>query len=225
MQNVAYAYKQSQAGTMGQGEVILMLFDGALRFLAQAREKIEAKDYAAKGVLISRAMDIVHELDSSLNMEAGGELAQNLHNLYFLCTTRLLQANMKLDLDKLDSVTGILNGLRSAFSQAMAAPEAQVACQQLDAKHAGQNGTPRPITVSAHLPGSAPRGVAGLMYGQQEAAASATPGPAAPQPAVAAAPGAPQALSVTPAAPAAPAAPLSGGFAARRLSQYGKLGG
>ena len=79
MQNVAHAYLQTQVGTTGQGEIVVMLFDGALRFLAQARDKMQAKDYAGKGQLISRALDIVNELDSSLNMEVGGELAKNLH--------------------------------------------------------------------------------------------------------------------------------------------------
>ena len=127
MQNVAHAYLQTQVGTTGQGEIVVMLFDGALRFLAQARDKMQAKDYAGKGQLISRALDIVNELDSSLNMEVGGELAKNLHQLYFLCTTRLLQANLKLDMDKLDSVVEILSGLRGAFAQVLATPAAQAA--------------------------------------------------------------------------------------------------
>ena len=76
MQNAAHAYLQTQVGTTGRGEIIVMLYDGALRFLAQAREKMEARDMAGKGMLISRALDIINELDSSLNMEAGGELAR-----------------------------------------------------------------------------------------------------------------------------------------------------
>ena len=128
MQNAAHAYLQTQVGTTGRGEIIVMLYDGALRFLAQAREKMEARDMAGKGMLISRALDIINELDSSLNMEAGGELAQNLHNLYFLCNTRLLQANLKLDTARLDSVVEILTGLRSAFAEILHTPEAQAAC-------------------------------------------------------------------------------------------------
>ena len=42
MQNVAHAYLQTQVGTTGQGEIVVMLFDGALRFLAQARDKMQA---------------------------------------------------------------------------------------------------------------------------------------------------------------------------------------
>lgn len=53
MQNAAHAYLQTQVGTTGRGEIIVMLYDGALRFLAQAREKMEARDMAGKGMLIS----------------------------------------------------------------------------------------------------------------------------------------------------------------------------
>lgn len=167
MQNVAQAYKQTQVGTVGQGEIVVMLYDGALRFLAQAREKIVAKDFAVKGVLISRVLDIVNELDSSLNMEAGGELSQNLHNLYFLCTTRLLQANMKLDLAMLDSVVDILTGLRGAFAQILSTPEAQQVSAQLGSRQAAKNShmTARPLQACA--PNIGPRNTVSSAYSQQ----------------------------------------------------------
>ena len=84
----AQAYIQTKVGTTDQGQLLLLLYDGALRFLQQAREKMLAKDYAGKGVYISKALDIIGELSSSLNMEKGGELATNLNNLYFLCIYR-----------------------------------------------------------------------------------------------------------------------------------------
>lgn len=168
MQNAAHAYLQTQVGTTGRGEIVVMLYDGALRFLAQAREKMEARDMAGKGMLISRALDIINELDSSLNMEVGGELAQNLHNLYFLCNTRLLQANLKLDTAKLDSVVEILTGLRSAFAEILNTPEAQAACAKMGAQKPAtqQAAAPRPAAVQQQTP-SVNRGMAASMYGQQ----------------------------------------------------------
>lgn len=168
MQNAAHAYLQTQVGTTGRGEIIVMLYDGALRFLAQAREKMEARDMAGKGMLISRALDIINELDSSLNMEAGGELAQNLHNLYFLCNTRLLQANLKLDTSRLDSVVEILTGLRSAFAEILNTPEAQAACAKMGAQKPAtqQAAAPRPAAVQQQVP-LMNRGMAANMYGQQ----------------------------------------------------------
>ena len=157
MQNAAHAYLQTQVGTTGRGEIIVMLYDGALRFLAQAREKMEARDMAGKGMLISRALDIINELDSSLNMEAGGELAQNLHNLYFLCNTRLLQANLKLDTARLDSVVEILH-----------TPEAQAACARMGAQKPAtqQAAAPLPAGRIQQTP-SINRNMAASLYSRQ----------------------------------------------------------
>ena len=150
--NVAQAYRQTQVGTVGQGEIVVMLYDGALRFLAQAREKMEVKDFAGKGILISKAISIIHELDSCLNMEAGGEVSRNLHQLYFICTTRLLQVNLKLDFALLDNVVETLTGLRSAFAQILGNAEAQAVAAQIGARTAAQNANhdkPRPLSNPA----------------------------------------------------------------------------
>ncbi|MFW5734162.1 MAG: flagellar export chaperone FliS [Oceanidesulfovibrio sp.] len=117
MQKAAQAYFQTQVSTTSQGELLLMLYDGAVKFLRQAQEKINEKDYAQKGILISKALDVIAELDGSLNVQKGGEIAQNLHNLYFYCNTRLLMANMNMDNVLIDEVIKILTGLRSAYAE------------------------------------------------------------------------------------------------------------
>ena len=118
--------------------------------------------------LISRALDIINELDSSLNMEAGGELAQNLHNLYFLCNTRLLQANLKLDTARLDSVVEILTGLRSAFAEILHTPEAQAACARMGAQKPAtqQAAAPLPAGRIQQTP-SINRNMAASLYSRQ----------------------------------------------------------
>ena len=131
MNKAANAYFQTGVNTTDQGNLLIMLYDGALRYLQQARDKMIAKDYAGKGILISRVIDIVNELSGSLNMEKGGSLAVNLNNLYILCTARLLQANLKMNVESLDSVVGILTGLRSAYAQILDTPEARKASQQI----------------------------------------------------------------------------------------------
>ncbi|MCR4666058.1 MAG: flagellar export chaperone FliS [Desulfovibrio sp.] len=131
MNKAANAYFKTKVSTTDQGHLLIMLYDGALKFLQQAREKIIARDFAAKGILISKVIDIVNELAGSLNMEKGGSLATNLNNLYLLCTARLLQANLKMDLKALDSVVSILQGLRSAYAEILNRPEAQSAVQQI----------------------------------------------------------------------------------------------
>lgn len=117
MLTAANKYLQTQVTTTNQGELLVMLYEGAIRFLTQAKVMMEAKDYAQKGILISKALDVINELSSSLNKERGGAVADNLSNLYFYCNSRLLIANLKMDAQILDEVIRILTGLRDAFAQ------------------------------------------------------------------------------------------------------------
>lgn len=168
MNKAANAYFQTKVSTTDQGQLLIMLYDGALRFLAQAREKIIAKDYAGKGVLISKVIDIINELSSSLNMEKGGSLATNLNNLYVLCTARLLQANLKMNLESLDSVVQILSGLRSAYAQILDTPEARSAANEISNKMQPRGSsmkTAQPLMTGAPST-PAPRGRAQAAYGR-----------------------------------------------------------
>ncbi len=121
------AYMQTQVTTTNQGEVVVMLYDGAIKFLNRSKDLMEKKDFAGKGNMISRALDIINELDSSLNLEKGGEIAKNLHSLYFFCNSRLLMANLKASPMIVDEVIKILSGLRDAYAQILSNPEAQAA--------------------------------------------------------------------------------------------------
>lgn len=221
MNKAAQAYFQTKVGTTDQGQLLLMLYDGALNYLQQARDKMIAKDYAAKGLLISKVIDIVNELSCTLNMEKGGTLAENLNNLYFLCTARLLQANLKMNVEQLDSVSGILSGLRSAYAQILETPEAQKAAAQIATRlNAAASMSQRAAPIMA--PPVQATGAAGQMqaraaYGQQGAknAPMATQSPvAAPSaaPASLVAPVAPP-MSAPVAEPAAVASAASAGSA------------
>lgn len=187
------AYMQTNVGTADQGRLLLMLYDGALKFLQQAREKMLEKDYAAKGILISKVIDIVNELSSSLNMERGGDLAVNLSNLYFLCTARLLEANLKMSVERLDSVSQILSGLRSAYAQIIDKPEAKQAVAEISARMKPAVSLQQRRAVPQAMPGLSaaghmPRAMAQAAYGRNalrmETAGEGTPA-AAPAPATA----------------------------------------
>ncbi|WP_457571513.1 flagellar export chaperone FliS [Desulfovulcanus sp.] len=117
MQSAARAYLQTKVNTTTQEELVVLLFEAAIKFLQQAKEKIKENDFAEKGILISKALDIISELDASLNPEKGGEIAKNLHSLYFYCQTRLLIANLKLDCGIIDEVIDILKKIGSAFAE------------------------------------------------------------------------------------------------------------
>ncbi len=167
MNKAANAYFQTKVSTTDQGQLLIMLYDGALRYLAQARDKMLAKDYAAKGILISKVIDIINELSASLNLEKGGSLATNLNNLYVLCTARLLQANLKMNLESLDSVVQILSGLRSAYAQIVETPEAKRAAAEIAGRMqpaGSMTKTAQPITQN-QAP-MAPRAHAQAAYGR-----------------------------------------------------------
>jgi len=149
MQKATQAYLQTQVTTTTQGDLLIMLFDGAIKFLHQAKERIEAKDYAKKGILISKALDILAELQGSLNAQKGGEVAENLRKLYLVCSTKLLAANMKMDTGLVDEVIKVLSGLRDAFAQINTpefVPQSTAPTQSL------RNSVPIPPSMSGGAP-------------------------------------------------------------------------
>jgi len=135
MLKAAKAYLATQVSTSSQGDLLLMLYDTAIRHLHQAIEKIRAGDVAGKGVLISKAINIVSELQESLNKERGGEISKNLFQLYFYCNTRLLTANLKMNPEMVEEVISILTGLRQAFAQIMPSADGVASLTQQGVTH------------------------------------------------------------------------------------------
>lgn len=99
-------------------KLILMLFDGAIVTIAAAMRHMTANEVAEKGLAISKAIDIIgNGLQASLDVEAGGELAERLGALYEYMTARLLHANLRSDLAALKEVSGLLTELRGAWEE------------------------------------------------------------------------------------------------------------
>ncbi|MGE5470053.1 MAG: flagellar export chaperone FliS [Bacteroidota bacterium] len=97
-------------------QLILMLFEGARQALANARQGMEAKDIPKKGMAISKAIDIIlNGLRSSINLEAGGKLSEDLWALYDYMGRRLLHANLHNDIGALDEVSSLLGEIHSAW--------------------------------------------------------------------------------------------------------------
>lgn len=115
--NAARAYFQTKVKTTTKEDLVVQLYEAAIKFLEQAKERIREKDYIAKGERIDRALMIIGELNSSLNAEKGGEVAKNLHAFYANCQARLLNASLKLDIEKIDEVINMLRQVSSAFAE------------------------------------------------------------------------------------------------------------
>jgi flagellar protein FliS len=95
--------------------LVLMLMDGALERLAMARGCLAAGDIPSKAALLQRIVAIIGELRLSLDLERGGPLAQNLHELYEYMERQLLRANLENHLGHLDEVAGLLGVIRQAW--------------------------------------------------------------------------------------------------------------
>lgn len=113
-------YLKTQIQTASREQLILMLYDGAIRFGDQAKDRIVAQDREGAHGLLIRAQNIVLELLYALDRKAGGTIADNLAGLYTYCYQRLVEANIQHDPVKIDECNGILRKLREAWAQAMA---------------------------------------------------------------------------------------------------------
>ena len=97
--------------------LIQMLMAGALEKIAIAKGYMERKEIAQKGSHISWAISIIDGLRASLNLEQGGEIAQNLDDLYDYMTRRLARANVENDADLLDEVASLLRTIKGAWDE------------------------------------------------------------------------------------------------------------
>ena len=113
-------YQRTQAETASPGEMIVMLYNGALRFLTVARRKLEVQDLEGAGASLLRAQDIVLELMVSVDTSLG-EVARNLFDLYQFMHKHLVLANVKKDAQLIEDVEGLLRELVAAWEQAIRA--------------------------------------------------------------------------------------------------------
>jgi flagellar protein FliS len=95
--------------------VIVKLYEGVLRFIRNAKSHQEAGEVAGRATSIAKALAIVNELQHSLNLEKGGEIAQNLDALYFYVTDCLLEANVRGTGQPLDAASMVLSTLHGAW--------------------------------------------------------------------------------------------------------------
>ncbi len=118
-QQAQQRYLQMQVETASPGQLVLMLYQGCLRFIAQGRAALAAQDFDTARVSLLKAQDIIVELAASLDMEAGGEIAINLLRLYDYLHHRLVAANIHRDGDAAAEVEALLRTLLPAWEEAV----------------------------------------------------------------------------------------------------------
>lgn len=113
----AYQRVSTQTSTIDADphRLIQLLYSGAIERINMAKSRIQAKDHAAKGQLISKAIEIIGGLKSFLDFEKGGDLAARLEALYDYMERTLLEASAKNDIAKLDEVLNLLRSVKDGW--------------------------------------------------------------------------------------------------------------
>lgn len=119
MKNAHQKYKQTSVQSASREKILLMLYEGAIRFMKQALMAIDKKDIADRGMNIGKAFDIINELNNTLNHEAGGEIAANLEQLYMFISEQLTKANATGQKKPLEDALKVMETLYSGWVEAI----------------------------------------------------------------------------------------------------------
>lgn len=131
-QSYARAYQSQSILTASPGQLVLLLFDGSLRFMNQARAAFAEPEDSIKrletiNTSILRTQAILNELRANLNHEAGGEIAKNLDRLYEYYNRRLFEANLRKQEGPLIEVEGLVRSLRDGWAEMLRSSDVKVA--------------------------------------------------------------------------------------------------
>ena len=108
-------YQKAAVSTLDQKKMIVLLYDGAIKFLSIAANKMNAGDAYEAHTNLIRGKSIVAELLASLDLNAGGEIALNLQRLYAYMFNTLIDANLQRDVSRVKEVIELLKQLREAW--------------------------------------------------------------------------------------------------------------
>lgn len=148
--NAAARYQTQQIMTASPAGLVSMLYDRALRALRDTVRAIEAGDIEARFTHNEKATEIITHLWSTLDTDKGGEIAQNLSDLYRFMLKRLSVVNMKNDAQAAREVIGLLEPIAASWRELAAnGGHAAAPRPQQTTGYAPQGGRPAPIAVSA----------------------------------------------------------------------------
>ncbi len=121
------AYKKTSVQTASKEQILLMLYQAAIKNCKKAMEAIDEKNIAKKGEYIGKMQDIVVELSNSLDFEVGGDVAKELASLYDYILYASTQANIKIEKSHLEGCLKVLNTLYEGWTEAVKQIKAQAA--------------------------------------------------------------------------------------------------
>ncbi len=112
-------YKQTSIQSASKEKLLLMLYEGAIKFMKLSMASIEQKKLAEKGVNIGRAYDIILELNNTLDHKVGGDVSKNLEQLYMYITEQLTHANIKNDVQHMKNALKVTETLYEGWVKAV----------------------------------------------------------------------------------------------------------
>lgn len=119
MKNAYQKYQNQSVQTASREKLLLMMYEGAIKFTKKAIVATQTKDIAGRGYNIGRAYDIIMELNNTLDHKVGGEVSKNLEQLYMFITDRLTQANISGDVKPLEECLKIIETLYQGWMEAI----------------------------------------------------------------------------------------------------------
>ncbi|MCO6432506.1 MAG: flagellar export chaperone FliS [Deltaproteobacteria bacterium] len=115
--NAHAAYQSVQVTTTDRGRLLLMMYEGAIKFLKQAKSGLEANDIAKFCRFLSKGQAIIAELMNTLDFEKGGSIARDLDRLYDFMLFYLTEANLHRDGKRITKVVGLLDTIYGAYKE------------------------------------------------------------------------------------------------------------
>jgi flagellar secretion chaperone FliS len=119
MKHMADRYLKEQLETASPEQLLLLLYDGAIRFLRIARKAMENQEWEKSHQHLIKTQNILVELMTSLDMEIGGDVARNLYRLYDYYIWSLVQANIHREVCRVDEILEHLKNLKQTWEQAI----------------------------------------------------------------------------------------------------------
>ena len=110
-------YVTNQVTTADKGKILVMLFEGCLSFLNQAKKGLEENNIVKFAKFNSKAQAIISELMVTLDFEKGGQIAKDLDRIYDFLLFHLVEANLQKDPKKIENVISILSKVASAYKE------------------------------------------------------------------------------------------------------------
>ena len=110
-------YMRSQVETASPTQLVLMLYDGAIRFLSAGREKMLARQLEQKNTYLVKSQRIISELMSTLDHSQGGSVAANLQRLYAYMLQRIVEGNLHDEPEAISEVIDLLRDLRASWEE------------------------------------------------------------------------------------------------------------